>query len=516
MDGGQFDTSRPDRMLSRSTVQTTLLVTLAYLLLAIGAFAIAGSNRPWLCWWPGAGLAVAALRLTQPRQWPALLAGIYVADVAAGLWHGEPLGVCLGWATSNVMGPLLVIIALRRFTDHALSQLDTVRRVFAFGVVVFVSGPPIAALVGTMTNVIGLGQPFWPTWPLWMFNNALGILLVAPIIIHAGRVRAFVRRLPGAALMVGAAVIPILAFLSTGNVVHNMPYFVAPVLLTAALTDGVAGAAVTSLVMAVTLNVLGASGHWGSFEASGGDEDSFLLMQLFVAIQSATAMLVAAQATALRHAGQRIELQEDILHQDPLTGVGNRLALDRALAAIGKERRAIAGTAMFFLDVDDFKQINDRFGHEAGDAMLRTIAARCTKLVRAADTVARTGGDEFTVVCPDISKDAAAKLLSRLQTELGTVSVGMAWAPSATGNVVALVSRADADMYEVKALRQRERNKADAAVVSPVCESGSGPGRSRLAQIANHDKGAGGSEADLIQRPDHQPPTAASTHRPPV
>ncbi|MCD6727171.1 MAG: diguanylate cyclase [Solirubrobacteraceae bacterium] len=444
----------------------TLLVALGYLALAVGVFATIDPNATRPCW-PGAGLAVAALCLSRPRQWPALLAGVFVAGVAAGLSAGVPMGACVGWAISGVVGPLLVVIALRRVTGHAVLQLDSVRRVFVFGAVVVFSGPPVASLLSAMSSLVWLGQPLWPTWPRWMIGDALGILLVAPVIFHASRVRAFGRRPHGAALLTGAAIIPILAFLPTGDAVGNMPYFVTPVLLTAALSGGVAGAAAASLVMAIALNALGTAGYRGSFGGPAGDTDSLLLMQVFVAVQSLTAMLIAGQATALRHAGRHIAHQEDSLHHDTLTGVGNRRALDRALAAARDERRATAGIAVLFLDLDDFKQINDRFGHEAGDAMLRDIADRCAQLVRAGDTVARTGGDEFAVVCPDISQDSAAELRDRLQIELGTVSVGMAWAPSAATNVAALVSRADADMYAVKASRRRELTQMYGAPVSP-------------------------------------------------
>jgi len=445
----------------------TVLVAFAYLGLAAGVYVTVDPHATGTPPWPAAGLAVAALLLSAPRQWPALLAGLLVADVAAGLVQGASIGVGVGWAIAHLATPLLVVLALRRISDREVVRLDSVRRVLVFGVVVVVSGPPIGALLGALTGVFGLDAPLWPTWPRWLIGHALGILLVAPVLLYARRVWAFGRRPQGAALLAGAAVIPVLVLLPTGNVVHNMPYLVTPVLLAAGLTGGVAGAVAASLVMAVTLNLLGAGGYWGSFAVASKHADSVLLMQLFIAVQSMTTMVVAAQAAALRHADRHMARQEDDLHRDVLTGVGNRLALDRALAAARDERRAVAGAAVLFLDLDDFKQVNDRLGHEAGDALLRDIAGRCVQLVRADDTVARTGGDEFAVVCPDIAHDAAAELRDRLQTELGTVSVGMAWAPSAAGNLAALVSRADADMYAVKATRRAGRTRGDEDVVAP-------------------------------------------------
>ena len=93
---------------------------------------------------------------------------------------------------------------------------------------------------------------------------------------------------------------------------------------------------------------------------------------------------------------------------DPLTGLPNRtLALDRLAQALARRQRERIDVAVFVLDLDGFKLINDSLGHAAGDEVLLALAPRLTAAVRTTDTVARLGGDEFVVICPDV--DGAAR-----------------------------------------------------------------------------------------------------------
>ncbi|MEO5724022.1 MAG: PAS domain S-box protein, partial [Ilumatobacteraceae bacterium] len=113
------------------------------------------------------------------------------------------------------------------------------------------------------------------------------------------------------------------------------------------------------------------------------------------------------------------ELAWQALH-DPLTGLGNRILLHRQLNAV--ELTSTHGLAVLLVDLDGFKEVNDTFGHALGDEVLRIIAARLTRLTRPADTLARTGGDEFVVLCPDTaSADAVAigeRIIAALMNEI--------------------------------------------------------------------------------------------------
>jgi diguanylate cyclase (GGDEF)-like protein/PAS domain S-box-containing protein len=171
----------------------------------------------------------------------------------------------------------------------------------------------------------------------------------------------------------------------------------------------------------------------------------------------------------------------DLAMHDPLTGLANRTLLAERLqqaidglvqatqgpAATGDGQR---GLAVFLLDLDDFKEINDVLGHDAGDDMLIAVARRLSALVRPSDTVARLGGDEFVVVCDiESGEEEMLHINDRISTALARpyridgrtvsvlASVGGVFVDHPDTDPSKLLSRADDAMYGVKWSRRRER-----------------------------------------------------------
>ena len=148
---------------------------------------------------------------------------------------------------------------------------------------------------------------------------------------------------------------------------------------------------------------------------------------------------------------------------DELTGCYNRASILRALEANVASGRRQADRAVMFLDLDSFKEVNDRYGHAAGDELLRVVAERLRGALRDEDLVGRIGGDEFLVVCPDIGgPEPAMKLAGRLAEALREgvsagmegigyqVSVGVVWSSGSATDADTLVAQADRAMYESK------------------------------------------------------------------
>lgn len=164
---------------------------------------------------------------------------------------------------------------------------------------------------------------------------------------------------------------------------------------------------------------------------------------------------------------------------DPLTGLPNRrLFLDRLQNAISRAARQTGNFALFYIDVDQFKPVNDRHGHHAGDVLLQALAGRLALAVREVDMVARLGGDEFAAIMEGpIDGPSAAAMAERLSASIAApyrlaladqprpldvtvgVSVGIALFPSHAADLDGLVRAADSAMYRAKAAGRESGRK---------------------------------------------------------
>ncbi|PSS58455.1 sensor domain-containing diguanylate cyclase [Pseudomonas sp. BBP2017] len=174
---------------------------------------------------------------------------------------------------------------------------------------------------------------------------------------------------------------------------------------------------------------------------------------------------VARNVTALRQAEEELRF---MAHHDPLTALTNRsLFSDRLDSALRAAHRHNSTLALLFLDINDFKGINDVYGHAMGDRVLCMVARRLQACVRETDTVARMGGDEFTVLLTEVqSQEAVAEKVAQilaamaepLSAEFGAInmpscSIGVAFYPADGEDADTLLSHADGEMYRIK--RQR-------------------------------------------------------------
>ena len=176
----------------------------------------------------------------------------------------------------------------------------------------------------------------------------------------------------------------------------------------------------------------------------------------------ASAYLLNAQArTDLQHAADRS--RDSALH-DPLTGLANRtLLLDRLRHAVRRSRRSNTTLAVLFVDLDQFKLINDRYGHKVGDELLVAVTRRLAALLRPADSLARLSGDEFVILCEDLGGESdshvvaerlsvaltAPYVLSTIEVKV-TASIGVAFAGPGVYPPEQVLQDADAAMYQAK------------------------------------------------------------------
>jgi diguanylate cyclase (GGDEF)-like protein len=158
-----------------------------------------------------------------------------------------------------------------------------------------------------------------------------------------------------------------------------------------------------------------------------------------------------------------VQQMESMAHCDPLTGVLNRRGFETNAARLLSESDDDATGALLFIDLNDFKKINDEFGHEIGDQLLMIAAERIKSSFRSHDIIGRPGGDEFVVLIPDVPGDVAERLATRLTSALEqryhiedqqldcAAAIGLALYPEHANTLTGLLRAADQAMYRAKA-----------------------------------------------------------------
>lgn len=173
---------------------------------------------------------------------------------------------------------------------------------------------------------------------------------------------------------------------------------------------------------------------------------------------------LGALVRALRAQRQELARLRDQIGADPLTGLANRRAWDEQLPReLARSRRTGRPVSLVLADLDGFKALNDTHGHQAGDRLLREVAAAWRRCLREVDVIARLGGDEFGFILPDCPRDGAMLVAERLRMAVPD-SVGCSFGVAAWDgyeSAAELTERADHALYEAK------RGGRDRVVAAP-------------------------------------------------
>lgn len=200
-----------------------------------------------------------------------------------------------------------------------------------------------------------------------------------------------------------------------------------------------------------------------------------------------TGMVVTYDITRQKQVEQSLrEREEQLIHlalHDPLTNLANRTLLNNQLEhALKRARRTGHGVALLFLDLDNFKPVNDQFGHETGDQLLIQVGKRLRETVRAEDTVARFGGDEFVILLEEISSEedvctVAGKVLGAVDQPFDInglpfeISTSLGYSFSLAGDVTEageLIRRADVSMYRAKTHGKHQLASMDGRIANQM------------------------------------------------
>ena len=207
--------------------------------------------------------------------------------------------------------------------------------------------------------------------------------------------------------------------------------------------------------------------HWSGIVSSRNKEGEVMLEWLSLSLvqnEEDKGSHYVAVFSEITHLADRLSDMEHLAYHDALTELPNRILLaDRLELALANADRNKEWLAVCYLDLDGFKPVNDAFGHEAGDEVLKTIAQRLLKVLRTNDTVSRVGGDEFVLLLGDLKHaDDYQELLARVLVEIEqpillgsnevsvTASIGVTIYPLDNSMVDDLIQHADRAMYQAK------------------------------------------------------------------
>jgi diguanylate cyclase (GGDEF)-like protein len=443
-----------------------VLLTVLYVVAGKLALRLAFVHASATAVWPATGIALAALVLRGLGLWPAVLVGAFVVNLSTAGSVATSVGIAAGNTLEAVVGAYLVDRYARG--RHAFERARDVFRYAAFAAL---GSTIVSASVGVASlRVGGFLDPerTGTVWLTWWLGNTVSDLLLAPVIVlwatHSHPRWSARQSLEAAAIAVAVAVTGLLVFgglLPGGWRHYPLNFLCVPVLMWPAFRLGQRESATNALVL-TAIAVWGTLRGFGPF-ARDSPNEALLLLQSFVGVVSFTVVAVGAVVAERR----RLEMR--LLHiadHDPLTNLFSRRRMNEELRlTLAQSLRYGTRGALLFLDLDDFKSVNDALGHRAADHVLADLANRLRGRLRHSDVVARMGGDEFAVLLPHTDsvqgQALAAQLLEAIRSDpvargaSGTglsAAVGIALYPEHGTNADELLAHADQAMYQAKRL----------------------------------------------------------------
>lgn len=400
--------------------------------LAAGTIHLTSDGRDIAAVWPANAVLLAALLDRRPGAGTGVLVAGFLANLAANMVTRGPSGGLPLFGLCN----LVEIGVAARLLRPALGEdglLGAPSVVGRFIVVCGLVAPALSGLGGAATALLLYGQDFWGSFTTWLLSDGLGLLILTPFfsaLLRGDYLRCFFdkdgwQRAEAVGLqLLNAAVACGVFYLAARPMLFVL---FGPVMLVT-FRLGRLGTILSVLSIAAVGTVATLGGHGPIAMIAADPREQAVLFQLFLAGLLLTCLPVAAalsargaRFTSLSRKTEALQVQRAELARiaatDALTGVLNRAAFgDTAIAAMLNPSGA--PLSLIALDLDLFKQVNDRHGHRTGDRALIHLVSVLKAGLRENEVIGRVGGDEFLVLLPGTEPDRAEAIAARLKEAL--------------------------------------------------------------------------------------------------
>lgn len=468
----------PLSFLTRHTTLVVAFLSLSYFLLGKLSFSLhAPDNLATPAIFYSEGVALAAAILIGPQAGIGVFFGQLVLALTSDL---NPIPAVL-ISTSNALEAVIAAFAVKRLNIKIeLSRIeDFVKLIFLILCIL----QPFSAILGNLIITFSASKEifdldhFINTTASWWSGNSIAQILVAPILLNlfsnkqALKFSAF-DLLPSVILIGLSCTVFIFEWIPASLAFSIL----LPTLLWLAYQQHLAALGI-SLLLGVTIATAGTSLGLGPFAKSM--PDSILGLNVLFFGPCLAAQLLCVMFLELSNKQKYLDIAKYNAYHDSLTGLANRSMIQfTARQQVALTNRNHCPCALLFIDLDNFKGINDTYGHDAGDAVLREIAFRLKSKVRTSDTVARLGGDEFVALLTNTNAEIAASIAQKIlevvcETPMNldgalisiSCTIGIAIYPDSATDEQDLFTKADKALYVAKGLGKNQIFEA-----SNLCE----------------------------------------------
>lgn len=468
--------------LERETIVFQLVVAVLYIALGLlgQIFAIHPGNITPV-WLPSGLMFALALRFGG-QVWPGIFLGAFFGNIWA-YFSFEQLQVsilAIVAASFNGVGDVLAIVWTAGLVKKLTFKSGPFHSLLGFLTFILIGGVVgafISALFG-VTSLTTLGFIEWNSYIFafsnWWIGDGVGVLLLTPLfyafLIDKPRLTSHIPF----GLLLSLPVFSLFSMevfdlveLSVES--YQVLILLTPIAFALMLYSGQKAVYIVQLCV-VAVAIIATYQGKGPF-IDYGYFSSLMSLQIFIAVFSmivfSIALLVEQKRQMLEQLNQQKDELESLYRHDQLTGLWNRYRIDEYLKIdLDRYKRKQEGFSVFLIDIDDFKKVNDRYGHLAGDRVLKELSQLLEKNTRASDLVGRYGGEEFIIIAAEDDKDKAKELANKMVMLVGqndfslpspvTISVGYTMCIE-NDTIENIVSRADKGLYQAK---QQGKNQA--------------------------------------------------------